>query len=79
MAALVSRAGLGHCNIRGGLSGLLETETLTLFLLQSLGGAFWAVTYLSTGDLAVPVVGHTVYDLAIFFGAARLLPAFWQT
>ncbi len=39
--------------MRGGLAGFLTQETLTLFLLQTLGGFFWAAVYLATNDLAV--------------------------
>lgn len=54
---------LGHLNFFGGLANLFSLDTLVLFGLQLCTGGSFALLFLLTGDLTVPIVAHFLYDL----------------
>mmetsp|Transcript_148492 Transcript_148492/g.262181 ORF Transcript_148492/g.262181 Transcript_148492/m.262181 type:complete len:426 (-) Transcript_148492:82-1359(-) len=54
---------LGHINLAGGLSALVTLDTLTLFGLQFVTGLSFALLYVITGELTVPIIAHFLYDL----------------
>lgn len=42
-------------------------DNFVLLILQIINGAIFAVLYLSTGNLAVPIITHALYDLYTFY------------
>ncbi|KAL7572366.1 hypothetical protein ACA910_021576 [Epithemia clementina (nom. ined.)] len=42
-------------------------DNLVLFALQFVNGAVFAFLYVSTGNLAVPIITHALYDFYIFY------------
>jgi membrane protease YdiL (CAAX protease family) len=42
-------------------------DNFVLFCLQFVNGSFFAFLYLSTGNLAVPIVAHALYDFYTFY------------
>jgi membrane protease YdiL (CAAX protease family) len=44
-----------------------KLDNLVLFALQLVNGSFFAFLYLSTGNLAVPIIAHGLYDFYIFY------------
>lgn len=47
--------------------GEASLDNLVLFALQFVNGSIFAVLYLSTGNLAVPIITHGLYDFYTFY------------
>mmetsp|Transcript_19249 Transcript_19249/g.29013 ORF Transcript_19249/g.29013 Transcript_19249/m.29013 type:complete len:251 (+) Transcript_19249:494-1246(+) len=59
-----------HINPLGLLQGVdrdSAVETLVLFVFQLCTGTIFALLYLSTQNLAVPIVAHALYDFFTFY------------
>lgn len=54
--------GIGHLNWLTGLENLLTREALVVFCLQFTNGLICGSSYMLTGDLAVPIIAHAIYD-----------------
>ena len=57
-----------HTNLLGFAKGVDATlDNATLLALQVVNGGIFAGLYLATGNLAVPIIAHALYDFYIFY------------